>query len=168
MSQRITHVAPARPRPKIERFAAAERAPHPPLECGQLAFAHACPLNPFRRHASGQLSRAGPAVAPGCGPTASGGGAARPGGGDPPRPLAPVLPGPAGATRATAAGAAARAEDLSVETARKGSTVVVTVRGEVDIVMLNVGRDNTTARHIYESLGFLPLLEYEEAELVRL
>ena len=42
------------------------------------------------------------------------------------------------------------------------------LRGEVDIVMLNVGRDNTTARHIYGSLGFLPLLEYEESELVRL
>lgn len=41
------------------------------------------------------------------------------------------------------------------------------LRSEVDIVTLNVGRDNTTARHIYEGLGFLPLLEYEEAELVR-
>lgn len=41
------------------------------------------------------------------------------------------------------------------------------LRDEVDIVMLNVGRDNAAARHIYENLGFLPLLEYEEAELVR-
>lgn len=40
------------------------------------------------------------------------------------------------------------------------------LRAEVEIVMLNVGRDNAPARHIYEGLGFLPLLEYEEAELV--
>jgi len=38
---------------------------------------------------------------------------------------------------------------------------------EVDVVALNVGRDNTPARNLYEGLGFLPLMEYEEAELVR-
>lgn len=42
------------------------------------------------------------------------------------------------------------------------------LRDEVDVVMLNVGRDNALARHIYENLGFLPLLEYEEAHLIRL
>jgi predicted GNAT family acetyltransferase len=41
------------------------------------------------------------------------------------------------------------------------------LRDEVDIVALNVGRDNTPARNLYEGLGFLPLMEYEEAELVR-
>lgn len=41
------------------------------------------------------------------------------------------------------------------------------LREEVDIVALNVGRDNTPARKLYEGLGFLPLMEYEEAELVR-
>lgn len=38
---------------------------------------------------------------------------------------------------------------------------------EVEVVALNVGRDNTPARTLYEGLGFLPLMEYEEAELVR-
>ena len=38
---------------------------------------------------------------------------------------------------------------------------------EVDVVALNVGRDNTPARNLYEGLGFLPLMEYEEAELIR-
>lgn len=38
---------------------------------------------------------------------------------------------------------------------------------EVATVGLNVGRDNTPARTLYERLGFLPLMEYEEAELVR-
>ncbi len=41
------------------------------------------------------------------------------------------------------------------------------LREEVDVVALNVGRDNTPARNLYEGLGFLPLMEYEEAELVR-
>jgi len=41
------------------------------------------------------------------------------------------------------------------------------LRDEVDVVALNVGRDNTPARNLYEVLGFLPLMEYEEAELVR-
>lgn len=40
------------------------------------------------------------------------------------------------------------------------------LREEVDIVALNVGRDNTPARNLYEGLGFLPLMEYEEAELI--
>ena len=38
---------------------------------------------------------------------------------------------------------------------------------EVATIGLNVGRDNTPARTLYERLGFLPLMEYEEAELVR-
>ncbi|HSK90926.1 MAG TPA: GNAT family N-acetyltransferase [Euzebyales bacterium] len=38
---------------------------------------------------------------------------------------------------------------------------------EVDIVGLNVQRDNAAATALYEHLGFLPLMEYEEAELVR-
>lgn len=41
------------------------------------------------------------------------------------------------------------------------------LRTEVAIVGLNVGRDNTPARKLYERLGFLPLMEYEEAELIR-
>jgi predicted GNAT family acetyltransferase len=41
------------------------------------------------------------------------------------------------------------------------------LREEVDVVALNVGRDNTPARNLYEGLGFLPLMEYEESELVR-
>ncbi len=41
------------------------------------------------------------------------------------------------------------------------------LREEVDVIALNVGRDNTPARNLYEGLGFLPLMEYEEAELVR-
>lgn len=41
------------------------------------------------------------------------------------------------------------------------------LRDEVEVVALNVGRDNTPARNLYEGLGFLPLMEYEEAELVR-
>ena len=41
------------------------------------------------------------------------------------------------------------------------------LRREVDVIALNVGRDNTPARNLYEGLGFLPLMEYEEAELVR-
>lgn len=41
------------------------------------------------------------------------------------------------------------------------------LREDVDVVALNVGRDNTPARTLYEGLGFLPLMEYEEAELVR-
>lgn len=41
------------------------------------------------------------------------------------------------------------------------------LREEVDVIALNIGRDNTPARNLYEGLGFLPLMEYEEAELVR-
>lgn len=41
------------------------------------------------------------------------------------------------------------------------------LREEVDVVALNVARDNTPARNLYEDVGFLPLMEYEEAELVR-
>lgn len=41
------------------------------------------------------------------------------------------------------------------------------LHAEVAIVGLNVGRDNTPARKLYERLGFLPLMEYEEAELIR-
>lgn len=41
------------------------------------------------------------------------------------------------------------------------------LREEVDIVALNVARDNAPARNLYEGLGFLPLMEYQEAELVR-
>ncbi|CAN5910659.1 hypothetical protein BH23ACT10_BH23ACT10_26740 [soil metagenome] len=41
------------------------------------------------------------------------------------------------------------------------------LREEVEVIALNVGRDNTPARNLYEGLGFLPLMEYEEAELVR-
>jgi ribosomal protein S18 acetylase RimI-like enzyme len=39
------------------------------------------------------------------------------------------------------------------------------LRGRVDTVGLNVASDNTTARRIYESLGFRPIQPYEEAEL---
>lgn len=41
------------------------------------------------------------------------------------------------------------------------------LRREVDLIALNVDRDNTAARNLYEGLGFLPLMEYEEAELAR-
>lgn len=41
------------------------------------------------------------------------------------------------------------------------------LREDVEVIALNVGRDNTPARNLYEGLGFLPLMEYEEAELVR-
>jgi GNAT superfamily N-acetyltransferase len=47
------------------------------------------------------------------------------------------------------------------------ATLCHRLRTEVDIIGLNVGRDNTPARTLYEHVGFLPLMEYEEAELVR-
>lgn len=47
------------------------------------------------------------------------------------------------------------------------AALTLRLRDEVDVVALNVGRDNTPARNLYEGLGFLPLMEYEEAELVR-
>lgn len=37
--------------------------------------------------------------------------------------------------------------------------------GRVGTIGLNVHADNTPARHIYESMGFTPILAYDEAEL---
>lgn len=50
---------------------------------------------------------------------------------------------------------------------RAVATLVHRLRDEVDLVALNVARDNRPACALYEGLGFLPLMEYEEAELVR-
>ena len=38
---------------------------------------------------------------------------------------------------------------------------------EVDVIGLNVRRDNAGARALYEHLGFVPVVRYEEAELTR-
>lgn len=51
-----------------------------------------------------------------------------------------------------------------------GRAVTVAVarrlRGRVATIGLNVASANTAARRVYESIGFAPLLTYEEAELV--
>jgi predicted GNAT family acetyltransferase len=39
--------------------------------------------------------------------------------------------------------------------------------GDVDVVGLNVRRDNHAARALYEALGFITLTGYEEAELTK-
>jgi ribosomal protein S18 acetylase RimI-like enzyme len=54
---------------------------------------------------------------------------------------------------------------------RLASRVVATLchrlRAEVDVIGLNVRRDNAAARALYERLGFVPVAAYEEAELTR-
>lgn len=47
------------------------------------------------------------------------------------------------------------------------ATLVHRLHDEADLIALNVARDNRAACALYEGLGFLPLMEYEEAELVR-
>jgi ribosomal protein S18 acetylase RimI-like enzyme len=47
------------------------------------------------------------------------------------------------------------------------ATLVDRLRQDADLIALNVARDNRAACALYEGLGFVPLMEYEEAELVR-
>ncbi|MCP3938649.1 MAG: GNAT family N-acetyltransferase [Actinomycetia bacterium] len=43
--------------------------------------------------------------------------------------------------------------------------VIDRLGGRVDLIGLNVAADNTAARALYESIGFEPILTYDEAEL---
>ena len=43
--------------------------------------------------------------------------------------------------------------------------VVHRLAGRVDLIGLNVAADNKVARSVYEAIGFVPLLTYDEAEL---
>lgn len=47
------------------------------------------------------------------------------------------------------------------------ATLCHRLRAEAPVVGLNVGEDNTAARRLYETLGFAPLITYEEAQLIR-
>jgi ribosomal protein S18 acetylase RimI-like enzyme len=47
------------------------------------------------------------------------------------------------------------------------STLCHRLLAEVDVIGLNVRRDNAGARALYEHLGFVPAVRYEEAELTR-
>jgi len=47
------------------------------------------------------------------------------------------------------------------------STLCHRLLAEVDVIGLNVRRDNTAARALYHDLGFVPVVRYEEAELTR-
>jgi ribosomal protein S18 acetylase RimI-like enzyme len=47
------------------------------------------------------------------------------------------------------------------------STLCHRLLAEVDVIGLNVRRDNTGARALYHDLGFVPVVRYEEAELTR-
>lgn len=69
--------------------------------------------------------------------------------------------------RVAALGAVYTAPTLRARGLGRAVTVAVTRRllSRVDTIGLNVAAANTGARRIYESIGFAPILPYEEAEL---